>query len=107
MILDDKSLTDGHEVANLFKEFFCFVYSTNNLNIGECLGYSKNYKDIFLQPNINFTVSEVFEAINSLDLNPCPGPDGIPNILLQSCIFSLSFPFCRLYNRSLLVGTFP
>ncbi|KAL4153587.1 hypothetical protein QTP88_001420 [Uroleucon formosanum] len=67
MILGDKSSTDGPEVANLFKEFFSSVYSTDKLNIGECLGYSKNYADIYqVQPHIKFTVSEIFDAINSL-----------------------------------------
>ncbi|KAL4152733.1 hypothetical protein QTP88_000566 [Uroleucon formosanum] len=108
MILGDKSSTGGPEVANLFKEFFSSVYSTDKLNIGECLGYSKNYADIYqVQPHIKFTVSEIFDAINSLDLNPCPGPDGIPNIMLRSCIFSLTVPLCILFNRSLILGSIP
>jgi len=45
MILEDKSSTGGPEVVNLFKEFFSSVYSTDKFNIGECLGYSKNYAD--------------------------------------------------------------
>lgn len=68
----------------------------------------KNYADIYhVQPYITFTVSEIFEVINSLDLNPCPGPDGIPNIMLRSCIFSLSVPLCILFNRSLIAGSIP
>lgn len=108
MMLEEKSSTGGPEVANLFKEFFSSVYSTNKLNIDECLGYSKDYADIYqVQPYISFAVSEIFEAINSLDLNPCPGPDGIPNTMLRSCIFSLSVPLCILFNRSLIVGSIP
>ncbi|CAI6359279.1 unnamed protein product [Macrosiphum euphorbiae] len=68
MMLEEKSSTGGPEVANLFKEFFSSVYSTNKLNIDECLGYSKDYADIYqVQPYISFAVSEIFEAINSLD----------------------------------------
>jgi hypothetical protein len=89
MMLENKSTTGDLEVANLFKEFFSSVYSRKKLNTIECLDYSKTYADIYHpRPYIKFTVSDIFEAINSLDLNQCPGPDGIPNILLRSCIFS-------------------
>lgn len=71
-------------------------------------GYTNNYTDIYqVQPYITFTVSEIFEAINSLDLNPCPGPDAIPNIMFRSCKFSLSVPLCILFNRSLVIGSIP
>lgn len=40
-------------------------------------------------------------------LIPCPGPDGIPNILLRSCKYYLSIALCRLFNRSFIDGTYP
>jgi hypothetical protein len=107
MVLNAKTSTGGSGVADLFKEFFSSVYSTESLNIDKCIEKSKDYIDICQQPLINFTVSEIFNALHSLDFNPCPGPDGIPNILLRSCKYSLSIPLCRLFNRSLKVGVFP
>jgi hypothetical protein len=37
MVLNDKLSTGRHAVAELFEELFSSVYSTNNLNINECL----------------------------------------------------------------------
>jgi hypothetical protein len=55
------------------------------------LKIEKNYTDVLVchQLYTKITVSEMFETLNTLDFNPCPGPDGIPNILLCSCKYSL------------------
>jgi hypothetical protein len=34
---------------------------------------SKNYTEIYQQPNIEITISEIFETLNSLDSNLCLG----------------------------------
>lgn len=107
MLFNDKSSMGGPEVANLFKDCFCSVYSNVNLNINSCINYSKSLADICNQPSIQILISDVFEAISSLDCNPCPGPDGLPNILLRSCTYSLSIPICKIFNRSLTIGFFP
>lgn len=96
MLLDDVFSSSGSGVAQLFKVFFESVYSTSSLNISDSLDKSKKHADICHQPNINFTACEIFEALSSLDSNSCPGPDGIPNLLLRSYKYSLSIPICRL-----------
>jgi len=107
MFFNDESSTGGPEVVNLFKEYFSSVYSDLILNTNSCLNYSKNFVDICNQPFIKISTSDIFEAISSLDSNPCPGPDGLPNILLHSCVYSLSVPICKIFNRSLSAGIFP
>lgn len=107
MFFNDKLSTGGPDVANLFKEYFSSIYSNLILNINSCLNYSKNFADICNQPFIKISTSDIFEAISSLDGNPCPGPDGLPNILLCSCVYSLSVPICKIFNRSLSACIFP
>lgn len=46
MVLNDKSSTGGYAVAELSKEFFSSVYSTNSFNINEHFKNLKNYTDI-------------------------------------------------------------
>jgi len=103
MFFNDKSSTGGPEVANLFKEYFSSVHSDLILNTNSCLNYSKNFIDICNQPLIKFSTIDIFEAIISLD--PCPGPDGLPNIL-RSCVYSLSVPICKIFNRPYLQAFF-
>lgn len=73
MVLNNISSTGGSGVAELFKEFFSSVYSSSSLSISECLEKAKNYTDVCQQPYFKITISEMFEALNSLDFNPCPG----------------------------------
>lgn len=60
-----------------------------------------------LSTTIKFTVKEVFNGLNFLDLNPCPELDGLLNILLHLCKYSLSVPISKIFNRSLILGVFP
>ena len=107
MVLNNKLSTGGYAAAELFKEFFSSVYSTNSLNINECLEKLNNYINICQQSHIKITVSEIIKTLNSLDFNSCPVLDGIPNILLRFCKFSLSITLCKIFNRYLSDGIYP
>ena len=53
------------------------------------------------------TVREVQGALNFIKVRKFPGPDGIPNVLLQSSSFELAPVICELYNSSLRDGFIP
>lgn len=76
MILNDKFSTGRFGVAELFKKLFSSVYSSKSSIASGCLEKSKMYTVICQQPCIVITVSEMFKALNSLDLNSCPRSDG-------------------------------
>jgi len=102
-----KLLTGGYAVSNLFKDFLSTVYSNQSPNINNCIS---DINDSFYTSNlalIKLSVEEVFQSLSILDLNLCPGPDGIPNILLHSCKYSLAVPIHKLFSRSLSKGVFP
>ncbi|KAJ3655421.1 hypothetical protein Zmor_014553 [Zophobas morio] len=52
-------------------------------------------------------ISEVFENIDRLKHSFHPGADGIPNVLLKNCIYTITVPLCELFKVSLSQGKFP
>ncbi|XP_063907418.1 uncharacterized protein LOC135125695 [Zophobas morio] len=46
-------------------------------------------------------LSEVFENIARLKHSFHPGADGIPNVLLKNCIYTITMPLCELFKVSL------
>lgn len=43
-------------------------------------------------------------SFGGLNINPNPNPNGVPEILLKSCKYSLFFQICNLFNLSLTSG---
>lgn len=104
---DNKLSTGGYAVSNLFKKFFSTVYSNQSANINNCI--SDIIDSLYTSDlvSLKLSIEEVFQSLSTLDLNPCPGPDGIPNILLRSCKYSLAVPIHKLFSHSLSKGIFP
>ena len=50
---------------------------------------------------------DVYNSLCSLKSIKCPGPDGIPNIILKYCSETLALPLTILFNYSLKFGHFP
>lgn len=62
---------------------------------------------VLLGSNSNWSISEIFEHLCSLNPNKGPGPDGVPSALLKNCPFVMSRTLFIIFNESLRVGTFP
>ena len=56
---------------------------------------------------INFTDSQLAEAMSELTTNAAPGPDGFPAILLKKCSSSLAPPLATIWRKSLDTGEIP
>jgi hypothetical protein len=56
---------------------------------------------------LQFTVLEVLNALLDLDTIKGPGPDGVPPLILKSCVSAFALPLCLLFNRSLASCVFP
>lgn len=97
---------DSLEISNYFADFFSSNYSDPNLMIPPPVEDSTDFSQLNLC-NVTLTLSEVFEALEKIDLKKSPGPDGIPPILINSCRFALAAPLTLLYNMSLTTGCFP
>lgn len=108
MECDNISSTGEYVVSNLFKQFFSSVYnSDHSFNINNCFLNNNNCSYKTQLANINISVGEIFQILSSLDLNPCPGLDGILNILLHSFKHTLAVPIHKLFSHSLHKGVFP
>jgi hypothetical protein len=56
---------------------------------------------------IDISITEVFDALASLNNTYSSSPDFIPPILLKNCHWALTKPIHHLYNLSLKLGIFP
>lgn len=57
--------------------------------------------------HITILADEARKVLRSLDVSKASGPDGISNRVLRECADSLCIPLARLFNISLLSGSFP
>lgn len=83
------------------------MYSNQNPNINNCISDINDNLYTSNLASLKLLVEEIFQSLSTLDLNLCPGPDGIPNILLRSCSYSLAVPIHKLFSHSLSKGIFP
>lgn len=101
-----RSASNGHDIANLFKDFFQTVYTVNS-NSSHCL---PNIIDTNSSTNITSSVIlkiDIFNEISGLPNKLTSGPDGIPNFLLKQCVCTIVPPLHILFNKSLESSTFP
>ena len=109
--VDESIIDDPTEVANCLNKHFCSVgekpaQKVQNLNE---INYKTYLKDpvsssIFLHPT---QVSEVCNAIMSLNSYKSPGYDNIPVYFIRSVAGILAYPLSILVNHSFELGYFP
>ena len=101
MVLDNSYATDSKSIANLFKNFFCGVYSENNLLIDTTL------PDLPLdsQPiNIDISFNDILNSIKKSKLSFVPGTDGIPSAFIKNTSDNIVVPLYILFSKSLTEG---
>lgn len=107
MEFDNKSSTGGYTVSSLFKSLILSsVYSNHIINGIDCVS-KINTNALSYLATIKLSIEEIFQILSSLYFNPCSGPDGILNILLRYCNYSLFVPIHKLFRQSSLKGVFP
>ena len=114
--IDDKIITNSHEIASQLNEYFATI--SKRLNNTESTSISDDILNInhFVRDkvpvNVEFqishiTTSQVSEFINKLDPSKATGLDGVgPRILKLACDV-LSPSIALLINKSLQTGQFP
>ena len=105
-----KTISEAEDMANLLQTQYCSVFSTpdssqliNNVN--------SFFEEIIENQNnlceINFTESDIAQAIKELKPNSAAGPDGIPPILLQKCCNQICLPLHIIFKNSINTGEVP
>ena len=107
----DVRLSSVTDIADAFAEHFQSAYvlpiacgvsvaSANNVN-------SAKFREPLSNLDTVISLEEVFAALSGLRDSHSAGPDNLSSSFLKSCIFSLSSPIHKIFNRSLSEGKFP
>lgn len=106
--LDGRLAHDGHDMANLFNEFFQSVFepATSSASYIEP-NYNVSVNATNAISNVNINLSLVEKYLNKLNESKGSGPDGIHPIFLKRCSGTLALPVCLLFNHSLRSGILP
>ena len=110
-----EKVSDPTQLANLFAKIF--TKNSSDLNYDPKF---LEYKNKYIQPNINITVNSKFnklmnnpittteiETVLKTCKNSSPGPDGIPNMLLRNLPTSGIQFVCDLFNLIFTKHVFP
>lgn len=104
MNLGSRSSNNKGDIAKFFADLFSSSFCSPNVVDNS---YFNNLNEIIELSNCNFSVAEIFEALSNIGLNPSPGPDSIPTLLLYKCRYPLSIPIYYLFSLSLNSRIFP
>ena len=103
-------LTNDHEIANAFNDFFTSVGPNLASKIPSC---SNSFHDYFPFSNISSffltpaNIADVINIIQNLPKKSAPGVDTIPTSILQQNCFILAAPLTYIINLSFENGIFP
>jgi len=100
---ESSTASTDFDKANLFNKYFYSVFHdpSNMPNIDELPDISGSIQTIVI------TISDVYEALMSLDINKSVGKDEISPRVLQSCAQSLCAPLHYLFSMSLRYASIP
>jgi len=99
---------DINDIPNIFSSYFASVYSKHTQSTLINFGDNSNSNNCNVNvSNVDFSLSEIFQALTQVGNNPSPGPDLIPALFLQRCRYALSVPIFIIFQLSISSGIFP
>ena len=101
-----KYATSNADMAKILSDQYSSVFSTlREPLVDPALLF--NSEDTSSLTDIEFTTSDIMEAIDEISSNAAPGPDSFPAILLKQCKESLSVPLVTIWRECLDIGLTP
>ena len=111
LVVNNDHITDQHEIAEQFCEFFADVGKNQSTRIGKSTKTAEEYfpgifneKTLFFRPT---DAREVTLTVLSMKPKNSTGYDNISSRSLQYIVEGIAQPLALLINRSFLEGTFP
>ena len=98
--MDGTTATDNKEKAEAFNDFFCSVFTDENLNNIPPVE-EKNFD--FPLSSVSITPDKVFKKLKSLKKNKSAGPDGFHPRVLWECADAIKVPLALTYNNRCFV----
>ena len=102
--VDSIIITSDVSIANHLNEYFCTVFTDENLNNIPVIPDTVRNSKLM---NIYIDINAVERKIDNLKQSSSAGPDGITSRFLQMFKCNLSLPLCIIYNKSLYSGDVP
>lgn len=96
------------EIADLFRSQFSSVFRDEVLDAGDIEAATSNVPVLSVVSSpLTIQSDMVIAAGKQMKISTGSGPDGIPSLVLKSCLHSLAEPLAKLFNLSLSSGVFP
>jgi hypothetical protein len=104
MQLNRKTASSIDEVVDLFREFFMSVFD----DAPSCANFPRlRVEERIHIPFVYFSLSDVEQGFDELDVSKSAGPDKLPPLFLKNCSAILCGVLQRIFNDSVAAGTFP
>ena len=102
--MDGTTATDNREKAEAFNDFFCSVFTNENLNNIPTVE-EKSFD--FPLSSVSITPDKVYKKLKCLKKNKSAGPDGFHPRVLWECADTLKVPLALIFNKSLNESKLP
>lgn len=100
---DGVTITGTQHICNAFANFFSLCYNISPIdNINTC----SHLRELFDIGQLELDVSDVLQALLTLDASKSAGYDNLPPVFLKECATALSIPLTQIFNKSLSSGVF-
>ena len=101
-------MTDKKKMADMLQDQFTSVFSDpNSLDISHPDFSPSNISSHFQEADFDFSDEDIISAAGEIKADSACGPDGIPAILLKTCIAELCIPLRIIWSESIYSGTVP
>ena len=101
---NDILVYDGKEIGDIFKNGYVSHFSKNNHTNSASPFETENEDDL---NDINIEIQDIIDAIDKLDENSAPGPDGVPAIFLKKKKEVIAPHLTNMLRKSLDEGKIP
>lgn len=102
MFHNDHVATTGHEIVDLFADYFSSVYDSST-SAANTVDFPPSSYSI---TNFKITEKDILIKLKNLDLSKGAGADGITPIFFRLCGSALVDPLTKIYNKSVGSGVF-
>ena len=103
MVYKNRVSTDMQSTVDLFADYFCTVYNSDQNTPVSCYSELAPITDMGF---IDISESEIISALRLLDNNASPDRDNICNLVLKNCSAFLGLPLKTIFLESLNSGLF-
>ena len=110
MLIDENKniCSSPEEIANILQQQFCRVFSDpSKTDISSATFDAPHITHPFTDNILEFSTSDVTEAIDEIKPSAAAGPDEVPVQLLQACKYTLAKPIHMIWSHSKETGIVP